>query len=287
VPPSLSGLRDWHASAVGELYKHFLRVGDELEITTRRNFVSGETVSMIGDPLPHEAFEWMALFDAIDEASTHFTMLELGAGFGRWTVRAAAATRRYRPDLTYRLVAVEAEPTHFEWLTLHTLDNEVRPQSSAGTCQLVNAAVSSLPGEEPFYIGNSAAWYGQALLRPENVGADASAQPVATVTLSSLLKRLERVDLIDLDVQGAELEVLSEAASSLGHVRRIYVETHSEAIDQELPNVFEHAAGQWSLTAAAPLGARLITPLHEATFDEGGVQLWINGARDRAAFRGT
>ena len=259
-----------------ELYKHFLRVGDDLGVTTRPSFVSGEAASMIGDPLPHETFEWMALLDAIAEATTHFTMLELGAGFGRWTVRAAVATRRYRPDVTYRLVAVEAEPTHFGWLTMHTVDNDVKPRSSAGTCQLINAAVSDNPGKEPFYFGDPAAWYGQALVRPDNHGADALVRPVETVTLSSLLEPLDSVDLIDLDIQGAELQVLTEAASSLGRVRRIYVETHSEAIDEKLGGVFESAEGHWSLIVSAPLGAHRKTALGEAVFTGGGAQLWAN-----------
>ena len=269
---------------MSELYQHFLRVGDDLGVTTRCDFVADDSVAMIGDPLAHEAFEWMALMDAIAEAEVDFTMLELGAGFGRWTVRAAAAVRRHRPDLTYRLVAVEAEPTHFEWLRLHTLDNGVLPSSEAGTCALVNAAVSGGGGgEEAFYVGRSASWYGQALVRPENTGADAAVQAVATVTLSSLLQPLERVDVIDVDIQGAELEVLREAAAVLGRVRRIYVETHSDKIDDELPEVFDRAEGEWSLAAVAPLGARMTTPLHEALFDAGGAQLWINLASDHTA----
>jgi FkbM family methyltransferase len=261
---------------VSELFEHFLRVGDELGVTTRRTFVAGETLSMIESPLPHEAFEWMALFDAVAEATGRLTMLELGAGFGRWTVRAAAATRLYRPDLSFRLVAVEAEPTHFRWLEQHTADNDIERRSGAGSCELINAAVSSQNGREDFYVGDSAAWYGQALVRPENVGATASVLPVRTVSLSVLLERLDHVDLIDVDIQGAELEVLAEAAASLQRVRRIYVETHSGTIDERLPSVLEAAPGEWSLLAAMPLGARRPTPLGEARFHQGGAQLWRN-----------
>jgi FkbM family methyltransferase len=264
------------ALPVRELYKHFLRVGDELGVFTRSAFASGEAASMIGEPLPHEAFEWMALLDAIAEATTYFTMLELGAGFGRWTVRAVAAIRRYRPDVMYRLVGVEAEPTHFEWLTMHTADNRVKPGSAAGTCELINAAISGNAGEDQFYFGDPAAWYGQALVRPENRGASALVRQVETVTLSSLVEPLDSVDLIDMDVQGAELEVLREAAPLFGRVRRIYVETHSTAIDEALASVFEYAEGDWSLIVSAPLGARRRTPLGEALFTAGGAQLWAN-----------
>jgi hypothetical protein len=56
----------------------------------------------------------------------------------------------------------------------------------------------------------------------------------------------EHVDLIDLDIQGAELDA--------------------------------GAAGAWSAVASVPLGARRSTPLGEASFDGGGIQLWLNGA---------
>ena len=59
-------------------------------------------------------------------------MVELGAGYGRWIVNAAAAVRAYR-DLPSSLTAVEAEPTHFRWLELHCSDNGV-------TATLVHAA---------------------------------------------------------------------------------------------------------------------------------------------------
>ena len=61
-----------------------------------------------------EYFEWIDLLEAVASANGRFTMLELGAGFGRWTARAAAAATQRK--LPYFLVAVEAEPTHFQWM---------------------------------------------------------------------------------------------------------------------------------------------------------------------------
>jgi hypothetical protein len=135
---------------VGHLFERFLQVGDELGITTRRDFLSDELYDRPTRLCASEAFEWMALLDAVAEARERLTMLELGAGFGRWTARAAAAVRRYRPELTYRLVAVEAEPTRFGWLELHLADNGVLRDSPAGTCECVNAAVSGRVGLEEF-----------------------------------------------------------------------------------------------------------------------------------------
>jgi hypothetical protein len=124
------------------LFDHFLSVGDELGITRAREYGSDDPRESAPRPLPSESFEWQAVFDAVSEAQRRFTMLELGAGYGRWTVRAAAALRRYRRGVKYRLVAVEAEPTHFRWLQQHTRANGIRRWGLAGTCKLVDAAVA-------------------------------------------------------------------------------------------------------------------------------------------------
>lgn len=94
--------------------------------------------------------------------------------------------------------------------------------------------------------------------------------------LRSAAPPLDRVDLIELDIQGAELEVLTEAASALGRARRIPVETHVVAIDEQLPAVLEQAAGNWQLEIAITLGALRITPLGDPDFSGGGVKLWRN-----------
>jgi FkbM family methyltransferase len=264
---------------VGELFDRFLRNGESLEVITRGDFYEEGTATMgLVGPGASELSEWQALLDAVADASGRLTMIELGAGFGRWTVYAAAAIRRYRPELKYRFVAVEAEPTHFRWLRQHTRDNGLRRWSRAGSCKLIEAGVSRQSGREKFFYGDPRAWYGQALVRPENETADAPVKQVETVRLSELLQRLDRVDLIDLDIQGAELEVLSEAAPSLGHVRRIHVETHSDLIDQDLPAVFERALGEWALEISVPLGAQRSTPIGDADFSGGGVQFWRNDA---------
>ena len=259
------------------LFELFVEVGDELNIRTRPEFVTDEQRALlISDPQPAEAFEWMAMLGAIEDAERVFTMLELGAGFGRWSVRGAKAVARYRPDLRYRLVAVEAEPTHFLWLRQHTRDNGIRRWSRSGTCSLVRGAVSGEgPETQDFFAGNPSSWYGQVLVRPENSGWQGPSISVKTIRLSNLLERRGCVDLIDLDIQGLELEVLREARHALARVRRIYIETHSHAVDRELQSVFAGAAGRWSRVVGIPLGARRATPLGDAEF-VGGAQLWQN-----------
>lgn len=71
----------------------------------------------------------------------------------------AVGVLRHLNPIDYRLIAVEAEPTHFKWLKEHMLANEVTPEN----CELINAAIGGKRGLVQFYIGNPAGWYGQAI----------------------------------------------------------------------------------------------------------------------------
>jgi hypothetical protein len=63
------------------------------------------------------------------------------------------------------------------------------------------------------------------------LGADEESSDLAltvpTVNLGDILKSLDHVDLLKLDIEGAETEVLIDAESHLGRVDRIFVEYHS------------------------------------------------------------
>ncbi len=79
-------------------------------------------------PLPsvdEEYFEWIDLLESVLAAERSYTMIELGAGYGRWVIRAALALKQFNGQLPYRLIAVEAEPTVFQWLRQHFRDNEI------------------------------------------------------------------------------------------------------------------------------------------------------------------
>jgi hypothetical protein len=64
-------------------------------------------------------------------------MVELGAGYGRWAVRAAAALRQLRP-IPFHLIAVEGEPRHYRWLRQHLSDNRI----ASDACTLIEGVVS-------------------------------------------------------------------------------------------------------------------------------------------------
>jgi hypothetical protein len=45
-------------------------------------------------PFDYEYFEWVDLLQAVKEAENTFTIVEVGAGYGRWSSRAALAARQ-------------------------------------------------------------------------------------------------------------------------------------------------------------------------------------------------
>jgi hypothetical protein len=82
------------------------------------------------------------------------------------------------------------------------------------------------------------------------------------------------VDLIDLDVQGAEFVVLRGAISALNEkVKRVHIGTHGHEIELELRTLFRQN-GWYKLNDYACHSTET-TPWGDVTFDD-GVQTWIN-----------
>jgi hypothetical protein len=104
--------------------------------------------------------------------------------------------------------------------------------------------------------------------------------PLVTVdatTLSELLDRSPIVDLIDMDVQGAELE---SVASALGlitdKVRRLHIGTHNAEVEVGLRSALGGAG--WELSTDYGCGSTRDTPYGRVNFQD-GVQSWVNPRR--------
>ena len=222
-----------------------------------------------------EYIEFIDLLEAVIAAKGTFTMIELGAGYGRWTVRAAAAARLWG-NLRYRLIAVEPEPTHFRWLRRHCRENGIRRRDRHGTCRLIRAAISARRGRVPFHVGGkTSGWYGHKIAAESDVVPDDTRLvKVRSVTLRRLLRPLDVVDLVDMDVQGLELAVLASATKQLDRkVKRVHVETHTAEIEDGIRELFGELG--WKSVHDYPLHTLANTPWGQIAF-QGGVQSWIN-----------
>jgi FkbM family methyltransferase len=238
--------------------------------------VAGDTASGAPTfpPLNEEYFEWIDLLEAVVSAEHSFTMLELGAGWGRWGVNAVAALRQVN-NLPYSLVFVEAEPQRPHWLAEHLRNNHVDLSRST----IVEAAACGHDGFTTFQTCDDPARDWGTRIGGRN--------RVRAVSLATLLKPLAHVDLVDLDVQGAEYDVLSAAPDELHQkVKRVHVETHNTEVEIRLYLYFSRLG--WLNLHFYPLNTETDTLYGRVSF-QGGVQSWVNPSlcsqRDLTSFR--
>jgi len=242
-------------------------------------------------------FEWIDLLESVVSSGGSYTMIELGAGMGRWSVRAALAARQFKPGMPFHLIAVEADPAHFDWLRSHFLDNGIDPKEH----QLINAAVSDMPGQVQLCIrgpegGNCDLqpneWYGQFLTKDIEFASELEGQglyegskvkvhqngwksvAVPSVTLTSILKELRYVDLVDVDIQGEELNVIASAMDELdAKVQRLHIGTHRLDIETGLRELL--SSHGWRCQTDYSVGTTEETPWGRINFQD-GVQGWVN-----------
>ena len=243
-------------------------------------------------PVDGEYFEWIDVLESVALARDRYTMLELGAGYGRWAVRAGAAVTQ-RGIRECHLIAVEADPVHFTWLQQHFCDNGLDPAQHT----LIHGAISDQPGKILFYCqmpgrqDRADQWYGQFITR-SNEELQTKGQEfyagfpviehksgwksieVQAVTLRDLLQDLDRVDLIDMDVQGEELNIVRSAIDDLDRkVCRLHIGTHTHHIEKGLRKTLRRHG--WICRFDYPVQSEAETEFGPIRFDD-GVQSWIN-----------
>jgi len=217
--------------------------------------------------LHEEIYEWIALAEAVRSAQNKFTMVELGAGYGRWLVSGACLARLLRPDLVLTLVAVEAERTHFKWMRQHFLDNDLDPAEHA----LFEAAITKDSGTVRFVDGEDpGANYGQSVAYADTEGRLSTA-----IGINDLLRHYDIVDLVDIDIQGHERMVVPAGIEELTkRVRRAYLSVHEPVeVGFELSTAF-YMHG-WRNVASFPVSSTSETEFGPIYFQD-GVQYWVN-----------
>jgi FkbM family methyltransferase len=247
-------------------------------------------------PFNEEYFEWTDVLEAVLCADRKFTMIEVGAGYGRWSSRGVAAAR-LRGIQEVFVVLVEAEPTHIHWIHEHMAHNAI----SREEYRLIDVAVSDHDGSDIFYIqmpdgspaNSPGEWYGQALASghkkteaDEQIATEYFGKPIVRLAggwngvevevrrLSSILSDYDFVDLVDMDIQGAEGPAIEEGFRELDRcVKRLHVGTHSQKVESQIRK--RMTKGGWYCIWDFPCQSTVDTPFGNIAFGD-GVQTWIN-----------
>jgi FkbM family methyltransferase len=301
----LSHLRPQAPAAGPELFSRFTRFRGEsgpflvcpLGTRTRPQFIGAGPVQSAtvepGWPEPSEEyFEWLDILEAVDTAQGTFTMLELGAGYGRWAVRGALAARQ--KGLKVRIGLAEAEPQHALWLRQHLDDNQVGPDEA----RVYEAAVSDEAGRVVFCVSNPGegdGWYGQSIvgggLGGFPVVGDYFGSPLVEfpggarviaapqIALADILADYDAIDLIDFDLQGAEGRAIASAIAPLtAKVMRMHIGTHGPDIEDQLRALLP--VHGWRCVRDFGCQKDNDTPYGSHPFND-GIQTWVNVRLER------
>ena len=259
-------------------------------------------------PLDEEYFEWIDLLGAVERyaaapGARPFTFAEIGAGYGRWAANAIHALRQLAPDADFRVVAVEADGEHFAWLRQNLVDNGIPPERS----RLYEAPVAGGRAEVMFHGGDPHNWYGQSILdertvsllerkpRAQRIGnayvgelgivqgwldrwlgpkVKRRVKRMRAMGMAQVLEGIEAVDLMDMDIQGAEADVIEHGADVLADkVMVLHVGTHSPEVEERLRRCL--GARGWALERDYGCNGVRETPFGPIAFVD-GVQTWRN-----------
>ena len=167
-------------------------------------------------------------------------MFELGAGWGRMSLALAGAiNHKIVPMIpsSYFCVAVEAEPTHYQWLK-----RNFEAQQIDGVA--IHGAVSNKPGKTILGINSDPAEeYGQGAISPFSVGGIIYQLTKKTIrvpvyTIDQLVKKhlIQRLDIVDIDVQGFECKVIQGAKDSIKNwlIDYLMIGTHNKEYNLQL-----------------------------------------------------
>lgn len=162
----------------------------------------------------------------------HVTLFELGAGRADWCMALAGCVERgliSDPPASYRALAIEAEPTHFRWMQEVVAFQELN-------VHLVYGAVCEEVGERRFRIDpDPLTSFGQCIVGTQYPG-ESIAVPSFTVDYLRKTYEFPRVNIVHMDVQGAEADCVRGARRSLeeGAIDHFIIETHSNRVEGEL-----------------------------------------------------
>lgn len=172
------------------------------------------------------------------------TMIELGAGYGRWCIAATGVVRNNLVPTEVRSVkcyAVEAEPTHAKWARQHF--NELKLEGKVYEC-----AISDRDGICQFTLENDPSYhYGQSIVHSEGIIQTINKLirkkriHIREQTLDTLIGDMELLGtvIVNIHVQGAEVKVLKGAENTIKNRLVDYwlIETHHKQYHRQLQDL--------------------------------------------------
>ncbi|MDK9718738.1 MAG: hypothetical protein OEL57_12660 [Trichlorobacter sp.] len=218
--------------------------------------------------------EFGSVFRAVDLAKEHFTIIELGCGWGCWLNNAGIVAKR--KGLSVSLVGIEGDLGHIVFAKEALCTNGFEETEF----KLYHGVASAHAGTALFPIQSQSgvSWGLEPLFNAtdeetDNLVKSGSYSCLPQITLQSALpQRINKIDLLHIDIQGGEIELIPESIDFLNeHVATMFIGTHSRQIEGELIDLLINAG--WRLEVERP--AVLSIGKTVSTLVD-GVQFWRN-----------
>jgi FkbM family methyltransferase len=240
------------------------------------------------DSLHAETIEYLACARAVDQSSRRLAVVELGAGWGPWiTLCAVMGLRKGVTEV--ELVAVEADRRKLELMRTHLSENglpfdaAVRHPSGANVrMKCIHAGVAAKTGTISFSVGEGVDWGGavsEKAGREDYRGLKLPAATIPAISIADATKELEAIDIMHVDIQGAERSAIPAAIDSLNRkVKFLALGTHSRPIEGEMVELF--VANGWKLEYEKPCKMDFQPGISiEGMTKVDGLQFWMNPRR--------
>lgn len=164
--------------------------------------------------------------NSVAEVQSNWIVVEIGAHVGFWAISTAG---RFSENSGGKIYALEPNPSAYD-----LLHRSVGALNLQGKIIPLQEAVYSGQGERQFVScrhSQGAHLVGHGNIHNQGQMADGDVIDVMTVTLDKLVERekIERIDLLKINVEGAELEVLrSGTNTALMRVQRVVISLEGE-----------------------------------------------------------
>lgn len=246
-------------------------VGTRMDIRFA-NFTQNLGGVCFGLPIPGdyraEAIEYIGTIKAVEGGVGRFVAAELGAGWGPWIVTAGHLARKLGRG-PIKLYGVEANAGKVDSMRQHLANNGFDPDQQA----VIQAVAGPTDGAALFPIVDAIGNWGGEAIFTETLEERPGYSTVPSITIATLLKEEQVVDLIHFDIQGAEAEVIPQSLATLNEkVRFLVVGTHSRSIEGKLIDLL--MGNGWVLENEQPCRCSYSDGRSNVLVD--GTQVWRN-----------
>jgi len=175
-----------------------------------------------------------------------------------------------------KLYGIEADSEHFDFARQALSDNEINADEYVLSHGIAgkSASIALFPK-----IESGINWGGSAIFNPsaqqlKDVGASRRYARIPVLDIEKMVKSEKVVDFLHVDIQGAELDLLTEIYDLLCRkFRYVFIGTHSKQIEAGLFDLFARK-GIWKLEMERSAIFKLVDGRPVVIGD--GVQAWRN-----------